>query len=245
MTSILNSLILVVHGESGVGKSWLADSIPEPRLILDVEGRAKFTPSQPKVIWDPLREEPPKITSGTCIVFVRDFSTIQRVYQWLDSGQHPFNSVGFDSLTEAQRRCKDMLVGTGAMQQQDWGALLTRMESLVRDFRDLTTHPVKPLQVVMFNCLTTEVGRDVAIRRPLVQGQLMLTLPGFGDVVGYMWREVDAQTGQAARKLLIQPQTNFVAKDGTDRLTQHYGSVIENPDVLQMLAVLSRSQTGG
>ena len=53
------TLSILIHGESGVGKSWLADSVPGPRLVLDAEGRARYTPSGPKVAWNPRDSEPP------------------------------------------------------------------------------------------------------------------------------------------------------------------------------------------
>ena len=49
----------VIHGESGAGKSQLADTIPGPRLILDAEGGSEFTPSWPKQIWNPDVYGPP------------------------------------------------------------------------------------------------------------------------------------------------------------------------------------------
>lgn len=32
----------MIHGETGAGKSWLANSAPGPRLVLDAEGRADY-----------------------------------------------------------------------------------------------------------------------------------------------------------------------------------------------------------
>lgn len=223
---------MVVHGESGVGKSWLADSVPGPRLILDAEGGSRFTPSQPKVMWDPSMTPPVNDgTWDTTLCFVRNFETLQRVFQWLNSGQHPWKSVSLDSLTEIQKRCMDSVVGTSAPRQQDWGTLLQEMETLVRQFRDLTMHPTNPLEAVVF--ITTTRADQRGIVRPHLQGQLGLTLPYFVDVVGYLYTQVSAG-GDLERQLLVQAYPGFLAKDRTGRLP----AVVSNPNVQEMMEVI-------
>lgn len=237
----------VIHGESGAGKSRLIDTMPAPRLILDAEGGSVHLRSRP-VRWNPALYAPPgvqgcepgqeQVPEATCVT-IRDFAMLQRVYQWLDSGQHHFRSVGLDSLTEIQKRCKDALVGTAKMQTQDWGSLLDDMERLIRNYRDLATHPTRPFECVVFNALTSE-GKG-GKWRPHLQGQIVITLPGYVDVVGYLYVEQNGTSGALERKLLIQPVANFVAKDRTDDLTQAYGPVITSPNFEQMLAVLNNS----
>lgn len=226
----MRSLSTVVHGESGTGKSWFTDTAPAPRLILDAEGGSKFTPSQPKVMWDPMTGPPP-LGAETVIVLVRDFQTMQYAYQWLNSGQHDFQSVGLDSITELQKRCKDSiraLEGTGGFRIQDWGTLLDDMELLIRQFRDLWMHPVRPIPVTVF--ITTTQMDDKGVYRPHVQGGLKLSLPYFTDVVGYLYTAIN-EVGQLERRLLVQNSPGFIAKDRTDRL----GYEIIDPNIMKML----------
>ena len=229
----LRSLSTVVHGESGTGKSWFADTAPAPRLILDAEGGSKFTPSQPKVMWDPLTGPPP-LGQETVIVLVRDFQTMQYAYQWLHSGQHDFQSVGLDSITELQKRCKDAiraLEGTGGFRIQDWGTLLDDMELLVRNFRDLWMHPIRPVPVTVL--ITTTQMDDKGTYRPHVQGGLKLSLPYFTDVVGYLYTAVN-DVGQLERRMLVQNSPGFIAKDRTDKL----GYELTNPNIGTMLDMI-------
>ncbi len=226
----MRSLSTVVHGESGTGKSWFTDTAPAPRLILDAEGGSKFTPSQPKVMWDPM-VGPPPLGAETVIVLVRDFQTMQYAYQWLNSGQHDFQSVGLDSITELQKRCKDSiraLEGTGGFRIQDWGTLLDDMELLIRQFRDLWMHPIRPIPVTVF--ITTTQMDDKGVYRPHVQGGLKLSLPYFTDVVGYLYTAIN-ELGQLERRLLVQNSPGFIAKDRTDRL----GYEIIDPNIMKML----------
>lgn len=229
-------LTLVIHGESGTGKSWLADTSPSPRLILDSEGGSRFTPSKPKAYWNPLESAPPQ-GQETVIVLVRDFGTMTTVFQWLNSGQHDFKSVVLDSVTELQKRCMDAITGTAQAQQQDWGELLRQMEKLTRDFRDLTMHPVNPLLSVVL-VATTRMD-DSGIFRPHVQGQLGLTMPYFMDVVGFLQTIPDVD-GNLARRLLVQPIPGFVAKDRTDSLGVH----VDHPNITTMMETVTAAIEG-
>lgn len=231
-----------MHGESGVGKSWLGDSAPYPRLVIDLEGRARYTPSGPKIAWDPRAGGPPLAdgTWATCVVTITSFDELNMVYQWLRSGQHHFKSVVIDSLMEAQKRCIDSVSGTSALQTQDWGEVLRKLEALVRSYRDLTLLPTNPVEVVAL--IVGSVDAD-GTRRPLLQGQLKTTVPYYIDVVGYLFMVPQAAElgGGFVRSLLIQPQPGFVAKDGTDALSRHYGPVISSPNLDEMHKVLEAS----
>lgn len=227
MTNEPRRLTAVIHGESGVGKSYLIDGMPGPRLIFDAEGGTDFTPS-PKVAWTDLGKAPPDVDEDTTtVVNVREFQDLVRAYHWLNSGKHPFRSVAMDSITEIQKKCKDTIGAREAFDQRMWGVLLDRMEGCVRDFRDLKKHPIKPLDCVVIVALSHERSGKI---RPNVQGQLASTLPGFMDIVGYMYNEVTVEDESVAsmevvRKLLTAPIDNFTAKDRTGRL----GIGVTNP----------------
>lgn len=235
----------LIHGEAGVGKSWLADTVPAPRLVIDLEGRARYTPSQPKVYWDP-RTAPPVYdgTWQTCIVPAVDFDTVDGlVYQWLRSGQHPFVSVNVDSLMEAQKRCIDVTAGVAQLDQGDWGVILRKLESLVRKYRDLTFLPNNVRHVIFTLGSMEKAGKQ----RPLLQGQLCLTVAYLVDVVGYMFKQnvqVTDGTMQLVRALLVDEQPGFVAKDNTGRLVATHGPIIYNPHIGQLIALLNGQQEG-
>jgi AAA domain-containing protein len=213
---------MVVHGESGVGKSWLADSAPAPRLILDVEGGVNFTPSE-KVEWDP-RNEPP--TADSVVVHVRDLKAVQDAFAWLNSGKHSFRSVVIDSLSEMQKRAIDNIAGTAQLKTQDWGTLLRKMEGMVRAFRDLTTHPAKPVENVVFVC-GTKVEGETGRLRPNLQGQMGTTLPYYVDVVAYMAYAPGDEVGEYVRRAAFLPLGDVVAKDRTGKL----GPFMDDPTI--------------
>lgn len=232
------NLTLVVHGESGVGKTWLAATAPGPRLIIDAEGGTNWVPGN-HVPWDVMTGNPPPIVKedDSCIATIKSFQALGMLLQWLQSGKHPFRSVVVDSLTEVQKRCLDNITGVEAADQRAWGEVLRKMEGLVRAFRDLTIpNGVPTLDTVVF-----VAGSQVkdGITRPHLQGQLGNTLPYFVDAVGYLYLQQN-EDGDIVRNLLLQPVGGFTAKDRTGQ----FGTKITNPNVASMLSLLRGVRNG-
>lgn len=230
------TLSFLVHAGSKVGKTTLASTCPKPLLLLDAEGGSKFLPN-PKVFWDPLLSPPPAYdgTWEICVVIVRDYSTMSLVFNWLITGQHHFASVCLDSISEVQRRCKESLVGTEQMKMQDWGALLTSMDHLIRGYRDLTMHPTNPLSVAMFIAETRQNGSGKWI--PYMQGQISVSLPYWVDVIGYLYVQDSPDPNNPLgvvrnRCLLVRPDHQFEAGE---RVQGRLGEVVFEPNVERML----------
>lgn len=242
MEALETTLTALLHGESGVGKSWLADTVPGPRLILDLEGRAKYTPSGPKILWD-VRTQAPPVHDGTwdtCVVMVPDFDTLTQVFTWLRSGQHPFVSVVVDSLMEAQKRCIDARFGAIALDQQGWGTLLRELEKIVRDYRDLTLVPSTHVRVVVFVTGSVQDGKNW---RPLLQGALKDTVPYYIDLVGYYFLNpmvtAEGATVGFVRSLLVEKRPGFIAKDGTGKIVVAYpDGVVPEPNITALVELL-------
>lgn len=235
------TLSVLVHAHSKVGKTWFGATTPAPRLILDAEGGTNWLPGPDewtkygmtpcyRTTWDPQLGPPPTPdgTWDTCVVKIRYYQDIERVYQWLVSGQHHFRSITLDSISEVQKRAKDNLVGIGSMRTQDWGDLLTHMEALIRNFRDLTFHPIRPVQAVVLIAFTREQnGRHEAY----VQGQLKVSMPYFLDIIGYLYPFV-GEDGMLRRRMLVSPDPLFEAGE---RVGGRLGTWIEQPNVERML----------
>jgi hypothetical protein len=209
----------LIHGQSKKGKSTLSATAPKPVLVLDAEGSWRFIPGN-IVYWDPLHETPP-VYDGTwdiCIVHIREWATVHMVYQYLRQWPNLFTTTGptsvvVDSITEIQRRCKANLKGTEAMKIQDWGVLLSAMDSTIRGFRDLCLIPQLTVRCVVFVSETREsnTGRMV----PYLQGQIATSLPYWVDICGYMYPDYDVDAnGQATRecrRIWISPHQQYEA----------------------------------
>jgi hypothetical protein len=223
---------MIAYGPSKGGKSTLGDTTPAPRLVLDAEMGSRFTPSK-KTTWDPAREAPPVHDGSwdTVLVPVHSYTAVLKAYEWLNSGKHPFRSVVMDSISEVQQRLADSLVGTNPMQLQDWGTMLRQASSLVRQFRDLTTHPVKPLDCVLFIAMANE--RQDGTKYPHVQGQLKTTLPYYVDVLAYM-AALPVEDG-VVRRLLIGPTAGY---ETGERVGGRLGHYIDDPKISNMLQLI-------
>lgn len=244
---MLQSLSLLVHSDSKVGKTTLGATCPPPILHLDAEGGTKFLPLAPSLTamygrpirlrdWDPGREPPPRYDGSwdVCVVHVHEWQTVTQVYGWLLQAVHDFQSLVVDSISEIQRRCKAALNGTEAMKIQDWGRLLVEMDTIIRGLRDLTNHPVRPLRVAMFIAETRQ--SQAGKWKPYMQGQIEVALPYWMDVVGYLFTEalVDANgqaTAEKVRRLLITQHPSFEAGN---RLQGTLGDVVDEPNVYEM-----------
>lgn len=228
-------LSILVHADTKVGKSTFGNTSPAPRLLLDAEAAHRFLEGK-QIYWDPLTEAPPELGDWeTCVVVVREYQTLIRAYEWLNSGRHSFRSVIVDSVSEVQKKLKDSIKSLDEeMNYKKWGMLLDHMEKLVRDFRDLTEHPTNPIEVVVLTAMT--VNKD-GKWRPYVQGSLATTMPYFLDVIGYMFvQEVPSsdptQPATRVRQMLVTPHPQYEAGE---RVQGKLGDYVTNPNVGHML----------
>jgi hypothetical protein len=228
-------LKLVVHGEWGSGKSWLADTAPGPRLILDAEGGVDFTPSR-KVKWDLARSNtaPPELgPDDSAVVTVTDMDIVVKVHQWLTQSAHPFRSIVVDSLTEMQMRLKDRIKTPGQqMKQNDWGELGDRTLALIRMFRDYTLG-IHPVDVVVIVCGSAEKGESNPVIRPMLQGSAAEKIMGYTDVGAYLSIQQDGD-GTVERRALFAQLDGVAAKDRTGRL----GVTMDGPTIPAMLNLI-------
>jgi hypothetical protein len=233
---MIETLSILMHSYSKIGKTTLAATAPAPILALDAEGGWKFLPLR-MIAWDPITGPPP-LYDGTwdvCHVMVRSWDTMGYAYQWLAMGQHNFQSIVVDSITEIQRRLKENLVGTEAMKMQDWGVLLAKMDGLIRSFRDLTLHPINPVRVVVFVAETRDDGKGKMV--PKMEGQISTSLPYWMDIVGWLYVQdvpnADGQyTGVQVRRLLISPNGQFEAGE---RVQGRLPGTVDYPNITNML----------
>ena len=219
------------------GKSTLAVTSPAPRLLCDVESASRFLPGK-KVYWDPAVEPPPMPdgTWETCIVPTRDWATVEKVYSWLYSGKHGFRTLIIDSISELQSRFIEHTAGRNQLTQQQWGDAYRQVGGLVRDLRDLTMHPTKPMECVVMTAMTRQIDGKF---RPWCQGQLQAVLPYLLDAVGYIYvdQERDELSGTLTevRRLLTRPTSEYEAGE---RVGGKWPIVIDSPNITEMIEAI-------
>ena len=241
----MKRLRCVIYGQSGIGKTTLVETMPGPRLILDSEGGSDWL-EKPTLEWTDVSQPPPVAPAEwgkdyNVVLFVSSWTVFEQADQWLQSGRHHFKSLALDSLTDIQKRCKDS-ISTGEFDMQAWGALLTKMDVILRRMRDLTKHPVNPLQCIVITALVRQnSAKQLA---PKIQGGLVDDLPGLFDLVGYMKASVAVnETGEFDRLLVISPGPEYEAKARGSLgriLYGHYGGgTIKNPNMLEIMRVVN------
>lgn len=227
------SFSMLVHGPAKAGKSTLAATAPKPLCYIDAEGGTKFLSIKAKK-WDPLREAPPEDdgTWDTAVVTTKEFETAKRVYQWFQSGKHPFRSCAVDSVSEIQQQLIEKVTNRGQAQQNQWGEILREFVGLMRDFRDLTDHPTKPLESVVLVAMSKMTGDG--LYHPWLSGQSATVLPYLFDVCAAMTvvNYDDAGTMRQAHRLLIG-QNNLY--ETGERVGGRLPGYIDNANVEVML----------
>lgn len=225
------SLTVLVHGESKVGKTTLAATTPGPRCMIDAEGGHRFLPIK-AVYWDPEREAPPEYDGSwdTAVVQTTNYSTMLQAYAWLRSGAHPFRSLIIDSISELQVKAIEQIAGREQMKMQDWGDLLRTTTGLMRDLRDLTMHVTNPLTAVVITAMTKELN---GVKRPYLQGQSAVTAPYLFDITGYLaieeWPNPDPTLPPISyRRMHIQPNSKYIAGE---RVGGRLGTVVEQDNL--------------
>ncbi len=212
---------MLVYGNPGAGKTVLAGSADvvselRPVLFLDVEG-GTFS----------IRERFPDVE----VVRVQTWPDMQRVYDALYKGEHEYQTVVLDSLTEMQKFSMYNIMREVVKEHPDrdpeipsireWGKNIEQIRKLVRAFRDL------PMNTIFTALATTDKDGKTGqiVTRPSLSGKLAMEVGGFVDIMLYMnTKVIDAEILRLVQSVGTD---SVIAKDRSDNLP----SVIENPDM--------------
>lgn len=239
-----------IHGWGGAGKTWLAHTLPGPRLAWETEMGALDTVDREDrdvrlIMWDPLTEPIPSDLDETCtvVVGIRDLTKIRPMMNMLESGNHPFESVILDSFSEMQAMLKTVVADPGSeydpnavFDHQAWGRLKNHGGILLRDLRDLTwPDAVKPINVAVVLFSDNESVPAV----PLVEGGIRKAMPGWFDLFGYLFTTTHPDTKEDIRVLQIRRDATADAKCRMHLVKKTYGAYIEHPDLETILNTLN------
>jgi phage nucleotide-binding protein len=202
----ISKLNMLIYGEAGVGKTWLAGSasrVPSMRNVLYVDAEAgKAT----------LREHP-----DVEIIPTRRWGDYVSIYNALKAGGHNYRTVVLDSLSEILEQCKDQVMVEMKADPEnesrdedipsirEWGKLQVRLLRLIRLYRDLPMHVI-----FIAHAERVQLKGGKYKWMPLLNGKLQMKLPQVPDIVFFMYnQEVDG----VQRRLMLTGQTDIaVAK---------------------------------
>lgn len=223
-SEIIDWINALIYGPPGAGKTFLVGTADElgPTLIFDVEGGVT-TIRHRNVDVVPIRSMK-ELEDGFNKLFKSIDPVTKRLY---------YKVVGIDSLTElADLDMKTIMKGAfnanpdkvdiDVPSPREWGKTRNHIRTIVRAFRDLPCH-------VIYTAALGESQEEGQPRLfyPGFSGKLKTEVPGFMDIVGYLYPEIEPGSGVKTRKLQVAGTRRVVAKDRTSAL----GDVIENPTI--------------
>jgi hypothetical protein len=227
---------MIIFGAPKTGKSTLLTTAPAPRLLIDVEKSSRFIEGIKPVYWNPKNPLPEYDPSDdvfgtswdTVVVRLTQWEQWEQVWAQVESGKHPFKSMLLDSISELQTVLIEGIAGENQLTQQQWGTVLRKLTGMLRDMRDLTEHPVNPVEVVAATALEKSY---TGVLKPLLQGASVDVVPYLMDALFYLTRDGDS----GDRRLLTQA-TDFIAAG--NRAEHSLPRVITNPTIPGMLDVV-------
>ena len=248
-------IYMAIHGWAGAGKTWLSQTAPGPRLVIDAEGGSFDTADRTDrtvriQVWDPNEGPPPQdlTPDDTVVVGIRDLRLLNSLMNMLDSGDHPFESVILDSFSEMQAMLKTQVAKPGeaydpnaVFDQQAWGRLKNHGGLILRDLRDLT----KPYANKPINAVVVMYSDDESVPAvPLLEGGVRKSLQGWFDIIGYLFTATHPDTKEEVRVLQIARDSVAIAKCRMHLVKVKYGTHIENPDLEEILNTVNGESNG-
>lgn len=196
-------LKMLIYSPAGHGKTTLLgtaqdDERTNPILILDYEGGVGSLVGRRSAIDG----------KEVAVATIRSMNDYESILKYLKSGDHPYKSIGVDSLSEAHMlalmsRLDPAISGRtrkneDQLDENDYGIVLTQMRRFMRDFRNLPMH-------VIYTALAKETSdvREGLIKKPALPGQFAEDVLGIPEVVGYL-ATTQLDEGETARVLVLQ-----------------------------------------
>lgn len=231
-----NGVKILAHGDSGVGKTVLSATLPNPVLLSAESGALSIRTENLIRLYGP---NDPTITYNMPMILIENIDDLVDAYNWCTKSAEArqFQSVGLDSLTEIAEVVLNNAKKLVKDPRQAYGELITKMENTVRLFRDLP-------QKHVYMSAKTEPLKDeltgVVKYSPSMPGtKLGPKLPYFFDEVFFVGVNNTPQHGKY-RFLQTQPDLQRVAKDRSGALAE-----MEAPHLTHVInKILGVSQNG-
>jgi len=208
-----NGIKVLVYGGSGVGKTVLTATLPNPVLISAESGALSLREANLRRLFG----DDQSICYNMPIITIRTADDLRDVHLWCTQSAEAknFQSIGLDSISEigevvlnnAKRQVKDP--------RQAYGDLIEQMETAIRAFRDLPGKNV--LVSAKMEPMKDELSGVVKYGPSMPGAKLGPKLPYFFDEVFRLGINKDPQ-GKEYRFLQTQPDLQYEAKDRSGAL---------------------------
>lgn len=224
-------LNVLLYGFAGSGKTWLGGTAQDhdmtsPMLVLDVEGGTTTLRNKPTID----------------VIQVRSPEHVKQIHDELrENNNGYYKTVMIDSLTELQKldmrtimieaHSKNPNQDVDVPSQREWGKSNEHIRRIVRAFRDLEMNTI--FTALMVDYKDDRTGQVTFY--PSVPGKLKAEVPGFLDIVGYLYTAVEEE--EITRIIQFAQTQKIIAKDRTSSL----GDRMVNPTIPDMWNLIHNS----
>ena len=216
------SVVMMLYGEGGVGKTTFGASAPKP-IIADCENGAKYFGMRGISVdvaqiekWADMREFLDYAKSDKVETVVVD-----PIGELMDKLKRHMLAMGDTKLVQ-----KD-----GSPTMAGWGWLKKTMRDFIKVLRDTGKN------VILIAHLEENKDEDRIVKRPKIETKISDDIVNMVDVVGYM--TVVQEEGETKRIIIVDPGNDkYTAKDRTGQL----GRVIE-PDFSKIVKACQGTET--
>lgn len=223
------------------------DANPQCKVLVygrNGHGKTRFAASGPKTIILDVNEKGTRSVRSydAHMVPIDKWEELTFAYWWLKAGDHDFQTVVVDTLTQAQQMCmahilreaedRDPNRPASMPRRQDWGQLGELMKPLILNFRNLPLNVVFVCQERIDKSGEDEeetTNRRVPDLSPSVRGIAMASVEVMGRIYKRKVRTVNPktkkETSQWQTRMLVGPHEDYETKDRTGVL----GNILVNP----------------
>lgn len=216
----------LVYGDAGVGKTLLCATMPRPFILSAESGLLSLNKQNLERVYG---VNNPNITYDIPYATIKTVEDLDAAYQYFalnPQARQYFRSLCLDSLSEIAERILNNIKRTVKDPRQAYGEVIERVETRVREFRDLAGY-----HVLMTAKMEPMKSADGIVRwAPMMPGsKLGPNLPYFFDEV-YRLGVNKTADGKKYRFLQTDMDLQYVAKDRSGRLDE-----IERPEMWYLI----------
>lgn len=196
------SIIMMVYGAGGVGKTTFASTAPKP-LLVDCENGAKYFGLR-GIEMD--------------VAKVNSWSDMEGLFDIAKSGQ--YETIIIDPIGELMEKLKRFMIAKadrklvqsdGSPSMAGWGWLKDTMRSTIKILRD------SGVNLLLIAHVDEKGDEDKLVKRPMIMTKLSDEIVNMVDIVGYM--TVADDNGTPKRIIIVDPSSDkYIAKDRTGQL---------------------------
>jgi hypothetical protein len=241
----------LAYGETKHGKSSLLSTMPTPGVILDTEGKWQFFQGRPNPnrdgepfrlkLWNPAEAPPKGDDYDFAIVKITSAHVLAQTMPWIDRNDHPFVSIGLDSLTVGQEQGIEALRKVDEdFRIQDWGAIRRRVLSDLSRIMARVSDPANPLRVF---AATAHGHTKDGKYRPMMQGGIQNRMPySFDSVIcmkkAFVQNEQGVITDDAASVFRALVKAHPAYATGSNFEDRFDRTFYNNPNLTHMMRTI-------